>query len=182
MKIHFKLTVAFLKMVKNGPNCYFRGSLMVLKRGTDVQMDRQTSSHHKPATDGINAQQKCKGLWFLFTPLWCVSGTCAWLLSETGELLLLPSLHTGSKWTFIRNGSCLWERTHTNWQILHCTLHSNWCQLFQTEPAAVLTVSNLGLQGTPKHRAEHKVQRERERDCYHPVTHQQHSATVQAAS
>lgn len=170
-------------MVKNGPNCYFRGSLMVLKRGTDVQMDGQTSSfHHKPATDGINAQQKCKGLWFLFTPLWCVSGTCARLLSETGELLLLPSLHTGSKWMFIRNISCLWERapcsTHANWQILHCILHSNWCQLFQIGPAAVLTVSNLGLQGTEKN----TKCRERERDCYHPVTHQQHSATVQAAS
>lgn len=110
--------------------------MMLLKCGNDGQMDGQTYSfHRKNATDGIDAWQKCKAfVFFLFTPLWCVSGTCAELLSQADELLLLPSLYTLPEWTFIKSGSCLWEQarrwTHTNWQILHHILLSNWCQLF----------------------------------------------------
>lgn len=143
-------------MLKNGDSCYFHRSLMVLNHGTDGLMDGQTPPfHHKTNNRRQKSSKNARPLFFVYASLMC---TCAQLLSQTGELPLLPSLHTVSKWTFIRNGSCLWEWaqccTHTNWQILHCILHSNWCQLLQTQPAAVWTVSNLWLQSTVKHSEE----------------------------
>lgn len=94
-------------------------------------MDGQTSPFHLTTCNRQHQHTaKMQGLWFLFMPLWCVSGTCARLLSQTGELLLLPSLHITvnlheNSQLFVRAAR---HRKHTNWQISHHILSSNWCQ------------------------------------------------------
>lgn len=157
--MYLKLTVLFHTLGV----CFFwndeNWSKLLLSWQPDGQMDGQTSPfHHTTRNRRHQCTAKMQGLWFLFLPLWCVSGTCARLLLQTGELLLLLSLHTVSEWTFIRNGSCLWER-----QSAENTPAGRYCTTSCPPTGANYPLTEPAAQGTVKRREEKP-------ECYHLVT------------
>lgn len=151
--MYLKLTVLFHTLGV----CFFLNdenwSKLLLSWQPDGQMDGQTSPfHHTTCNRRHQCTAKMQGLWFLFLPLWCVSGTCARLLLQTGELLLLPSLHTVSEWTFIRNGSCLWERRSAE-----NTPAGRYCTTSCPPTGANYPLTEPAAQGIVKHREEKPV-------------------------